>query len=220
MKINQEEKRKVINNKIFRYIGDWIEEKSIYLLFSQNPQKEERKEIYITALEIFLNGYSLCYIPGSNGAKIIEKAMYEVDSARLYGFLPLDLAFIKESSLMPIVVSGGGLVTLAEERESFSIELLEKTQCAAASITKATLITRPYNYLSSSLISSVLDNGKALSITPSSLSGRDMRELVREGAPLVSSFSFFLENPKYYIYPQKDGEYSIDGENYRKIRVG
>ena len=48
----------------------------------------------------------------------------------------------------------------------------------------------------------------------SALNGRGIRNLVREGCPIVKSFSDFLRDPRYISFPSSKGKYGIMGERF------
>ncbi|MGN1189511.1 MAG: hypothetical protein ACI4SL_03850, partial [Candidatus Ornithospirochaeta sp.] len=112
------------------------------------------------------------------------------------------------------LVTGGGVISTVEDDDLFSIEALSSSRSLAESLSRATIMGSENLGSVPISLSLSLNEGKEVAILESALNGKGMRNLAREGALIIRTFSDFLSSPRYITYPDKKGKYGIMGERF------
>ena len=194
------------------YYGQ-LPEKGIFVSFSSKSSSYGNRCLYSTALEIAFNGYDGVYIPGSSSASIFEKGILDA-GGKLFPVLPYSLESASRGILSKAMVSNGGV--FSPFADSFSIDKIDKAKTIASIISNVSIVAeeniryrKTFNY-----IDTALSYGKDVAILKSSLLSPFARTLAREGAPVIDSFSSFLQFPKYIVFYQEHGMYGIDDGSF------
>lgn len=196
------------------YIGNLPSDSCVFIVGGKYLSQKKKESIFISTLEAFKNGYDVAYIPFLELSKVVEKASLECDKGSLFAFLPQSVRKMNKKRLGTILLSGGGVISLGCEGEDFSLPLLKKTECLASLSSCCTFL---FDESISSLpeyVSTSLDNGHLVLLSKESLSSPTLRKLSQEGAPIVSSFFDILANPRYLVYPKRNGKYGLSGKDY------
>lgn len=198
----------IVEGLSLSYYGK-IPEKGIFVSFSSHTSNLGARLIYATALEIAMNGYDGIYIPGSHTATIFEKGILH-GGGSLFPVLPFSLRSASRRLLSNAMVSNGGIFSMFSD--PFSIDNLDKAKTIASLLSRATIVAEEdaryrmmFNY-----IGAALSHGSELAILKSALISPFARSLARDGAPVVDSFSAFLQYPRYIAYPNAQGVYGVD----------
>ena len=208
----------IIDNSIVSYYGE-LPKKGVFVSFCTKPEKRTRVALYQMGLEIALNGYDAIYIPASLASYSFEKGVRD-GNGRLFQVLPYSLKNNKPSYSSKALLSGGGIISCFDN-EGFSIENLNRAKEIAVMLAKAVIIAedkktyrRPFSY-----VNIALDSGKDIALLYDALPSPFARNLLKEGCPLVHSFSDFLLNPRFVSFSQNKGIYGIEGEFFDIIKI-
>ena len=68
-------------------------------------------------------------------------------------------------------------------------------------------------------LENALNSGKDIAILKSALFSKKIREVAREGACVIDSFSSFLSDAVYLTYPKEKGEYKIQNREFDIMRL-
>lgn len=207
------------NNITVRYIGELPKKRSVFFSFSKGATEEQRISVYISAIEAFLNGYDVIYIPERSLSECVEKAARDSLKGSIYAFFPKGLDNISPTRLRPPLISGGGVLSILENDAFFSFEALKGTMYTASSMSAATVLFSYKGRYCPHFIDDALFEGKDIAVIRSALEDRVLRELVRDGAEMIDSFSSFLINKKAFLFPRENGPYGIDGHHFDIIKL-
>ena len=178
--------KKEINNFTASYIGSFPQEKAIFFYYGKGGTEEELIEIYKSALEAIYNGYSVFYTPSLYLSSAIEKAFKDTLKGRLYSFIPTGLESVNSETIKKPLLTGGGIISLLEERETFSFSGLLASRYLAILLSSAVVIC---NRISHSFLETILSEGKDVAILKSTLKEKRNRTLAQEGIAVIDSFS-------------------------------
>ena len=219
-------KRKKLNIESFsyygteiRYIGGIPSPNTVFLSGGKNMDRKGIIAMYRSSLEAVSNGWNVSYIPGLLYSEAVERGVYARDKGELYAFIPMVIKCASLSLISRCLVTGGGVISTVKDDDLFSFEALTSSRSLAQSLSKATVIGNenldsiPYSIISA------LDEGREVGVLENVLNGKGMRNLVREGAPIIRSFSDFLSSPRYISYPDKKGKYGIMGERFGLLDI-
>lgn len=197
-----------------RYIGSLPGEKAVYFYYGKTEGKALFESVYISALEALLCGYDIIYKPQLYLSRAVEKAAFDSPRGSIYAFYPKGLETISNSLISPPVLSGGGVLSILENDAFFSFEALLGTDYSASSMSRAVLMCSYSGRRCPHFVDDALSEGKSLAVLKSGLESVVLRNLVREGALCVDSFSSFLSLPGVILYPKNGGKYGIDGTSF------
>ena len=219
-------KRKKLNIESFsyygaeiRYIGALPDENTVFLSGGKSMGREGIVAMYRSSLEAAANEWSVSYITGLQYSEAVERGLYERDKGALFAFVPMGIKCASLSLISRCLVTGGGVISTVNDDSVFSLEALSSCRSLAHSLSRATIIGNenlssiPYS------IMSALDEGRDVGVLESALNGKGVRNLVREGAPIVRSFSDFLYTPRYISFPYSKGKYGIMGERFGLLDI-
>lgn len=197
-----------------RYIGALPGEKTVFLSGGKSMGRDGIVSMYRSSLEAAANEWSVSYIPGLKYSEAVERGLYERDKGSLFAFVPMGIKCASLSLISRCLVTGGGVISTVSDDSIFSLEALSSCRSLAHSLSRATIIgNENLSYIPYSILSA-LDEGRDVGVLESALNGRGIRNLVREGCPIVKSFSDFLRDPRYISFPSSKGKYGIMGEKF------
>lgn len=202
-----------------RYIGSLPGEKTVYFYYGKTAGKELLESVYISALEALMCGYDIIYKPQLYLSRAVEKAAFDSTRGSIYAFYPKGLETISNSLISPPVLSGGGVLSILEDDSFFSFEALLGTDYSATSMSKAILLCSYSGRRCPHFVDDALSEGKSIAVLKSGLESMVLRNLVKEGATCVDSFSSFLSLPGVILYPKEGGKYGIDGTSFDILRL-
>lgn len=202
------------NGITVRYIGEYPTGRAVYFYYGKSSNRALLKSVYISALEALLNGYDIIYKPQLYLSRAVEKAAFESPSGSIYAFYPKGLNTLSNSTLMKAVLTGGGAMSILEDDAFFSYEALRGTDYVASSMSDGLLLCSYGGKKCPHFIDDALGEGKSLGVLKSGLGDIVLKNLVRDGAECVDSFSSFLSLPRVILYPGEGGKYGIDGASF------
>ena len=197
-----------------RYIGSYPKDKAVYFYYGKTSGRKLLESVYISALEALMCGYDIIYKPQLYLSKAVEKAAFDSPRGSIYAFYPKGLETISNSLISPPILSGGGVLSILENDAFFSFEALLATDYAASSFSCAVLMCAFSGRRCPHFVDDALSEGKSMAVLKSGLDGVVLRNLVKEGAPCVDSFSSFLSLPRVILYPKECGKYGIDDASF------
>lgn len=197
-----------------RYIGELPDDKTIFLSGGKTMGREGVISMYRSSLEAALEGWNVSYIPGLKYSEAVERGVYDTVKGALFAFIPMGIKCASHSLISRCLVTGGGVISTVEDDDLFSIEALSSSRSLAESLSRATIMGSENLGSVPISLSLSLNEGKEVAILESALNGKGMRNLAREGALIIRTFSDFLSSPRYITYPDKKGKYGIMGERF------
>lgn len=197
-----------------RYVGTFPIERTIFLSGGKNMSKDGIINIFRSSLEAAYNGWNVSYIPGLSYSEAVERGVYLCDKGSLSAYLPRGIKSASKALISRCLVTGGGVVSTVDDNESFSIEALSSARSLAQSMAEATLVAGEGLSMIPLSLTSALDDGRSVAVMESAMNGKGMRNLIRDGAPIIRTFSDFLSSPRYISYADKKGKYGIMGERF------
>ncbi len=207
------------NGITVRSLGTRPGEKTVFFHFTQGGSQREMESVYISSVEAFLNGYDVAYISGLALSSAVEKAAEDTFRGSLYSFLPKGLESVSSSTLSRSLVTGGGAMSIVENDSLYSFEALLGVTYLASSLSAATVMCSLSGRRLPVFVDSALNEGKSVCVLKAALSSHPLRELVRDGAEAVDTFSSFLSSPVFISYPKKNGCYGISSSRWDIMRV-
>lgn len=202
------------NGMTVRYIGGYPSKKVVYFYFGNNSSRILLQSVYLSAVEALLNGYDIVYKPQLYLSKGVEKAALDSPTGSIYAFYPKGLNTLSNSTISTSILTGGGAMSILEDDAFFSYEALLGTDYCASSMCSAVLLCSYRGRTCPHFVSDALGEGKSIAVLRSGLESTVLRNLVREGAACVDSFSSFLSLPGVILYPREGGKYGIDGSSF------
>ena len=197
-----------------RYIGSLPGERSVFFAYGKGGSKEERRSVYISALEALESGYSIIYTPSLYLSYAVEKAARDTVNGSIYAFCPMGLGSVKERVISDSLITGGGAVSIVENDAVFSYEAMLGKDYLASSMCSAVVMCSFRGRHIPHFVDTALSGGKSLCVLRTGLIYPPLRELVREGAEAVDSFSSFLSSPSAIAYPHENGIYGIEDARF------
>ncbi len=200
-------------------LGSLPGEDTVFFHYSAGGGEREAESVYISAVEALLSGYDIAYIPQLYLSSAVEKALEDTPRGSLFSFLPKGIATVSSSTLSRALVTGGGVLSIVESEAFYSFEALLGVTYLASTLSKAALMCHFRGRRIPSFVDSALSEGKSIAVLRSALKSRPMRDLVRDGAECVDSFSSFLASPRYMAYPSEKGSYGIESARWDIMRI-
>lgn len=207
------------NGITVRSIGTKPGENTVFFHYSGGGTENDRANVYISAVEAFLNGYDIAYIPSLFLSEAVEKAALDTSRGSLYSFLPKGIESVSNSTLSRSLITGGGALSIVENDAFYSFEALRGVTYLASTLSRASVLCYYRGRSLPSFVDSTLSEGRMICVLRSALSSHVLRELVREGAEAVDSFSSFLSFPRYISFPRENGSYGISSSRWDIMRV-
>lgn len=207
------------NGITVRLLGSPPGENTVFFHYSAGGGEKEAESVYISAVEALLSGYDIAYIPQLYLSLAVEKAAEDTPSGSLFSFLPKGIATVARSTLSRALVTGGGVLSIVENEAFYSFEALLGVTYLASSLSRAALMCHFRGHRIPSFVDSALGEGKSIAVLKSALKSRPMRDLVREGAESVDTFSSFLSSPRYTAYPSEKGSYGTGTARWDIMRI-
>ncbi len=207
------------NGITVRSIGTIPGDNTVFFHFTGGGTERDAESVYISAVEALLNGYDIAYIPHMYLSQAVEKAVLDTTAGSLYSFLPKGLGSVSHSTLSRALVTGGGALSIVENDAFYSFEALLGVTYLASSMSKASLLCFFRGKRVPLFVDSALGEGKSVAVLRSALISHPMRELVKEGAESVDTFSSFLSSPKAVAYPRDGGSYGIFSSRWDIMRL-
>ena len=202
-----------------RYIGSLPEKDTVFLSGGKGMGKEGIVSMYRSSLEAAANNWNVSYLPGLEYSEAVEKGIFEKDRGALYAFIPMGLNCASLGLISRCLITGGGVISPVADDSLFSLSALSASRSLAQSLSRATILGgENLSYIPFSVVSA-LDEGREVAVLESALNGKGMRNLIRDGALIVQSFSGFLSDPRYISFPDKKGKYGILGENFGLLEM-
>ncbi len=202
-----------------RYIGSLPGEKTVFFAYGRGGSREERRSVYISALEALSSGYSIIYTPSLYLSWAVEKAARDTVMSSIFAFCPEGLESVKDRVISDSLITGGGAVSIVENDAVFSYEAMLGKDYLASSMCSALVMCSFRGRRIPHFVDTALSEGKSLCVLRTGLSYPPLRELVREGAEVVDSFSSFLSSPSVFVYPSENGIYGIEDERFDIMSV-
>ena len=197
-----------------RYIGSLPGERSVFFAYGKGGGKEERRSVYISALEALSSGYSIIYTPSLYLSWAVEKAARDTVKGSIYAFCPTGLDSVRDRVISDSLITGGGAVSIVENDAVFSYEAMLGKDYLASSMCSCVLMCSFSGRRIPHYVDTALNDGKSLCVLRTGLGYPALRELVREGAEAVDSFSSFLASPSAIAYPSENGIYGIEDARF------
>ena len=167
---------------------------------------EERRAIYISALEAALSGFEIVTLALSGGLFSLIKGA-EDGGGRIHIVTAEGLDDYRkkhEERMRRALLTGGSVI--APFRHGYG-----KDEAIEASLSlSSALITTGCGRL----MQGALDNGIDTAILRSSLARSAARKAAEQGAPVIDTFSSFLAFPSCISYPDEDGDYRFGTERF------
>lgn len=207
------------NGITVRVLGDLPGEDTVFFHYSAGGGERDAESVYISAVEALLSGYDIAYIPQLYLSSAVEKAASDTLRGSLYAFLPKGIATVSSSTLSRPLITGGGVLSIVENDAFYSFEALLGVTYLASSLSKAALMCHFRGHRIPSFVDTALSEGKSIAVLKSALKSRPMRELVRDGAEAVDSFSSFLSFPRCTAYPSERGSYGIEASRWDIMKL-
>lgn len=198
----ENEKRQAISDLSFTYYGA-LPDKGIFILSNGKMDRNIEKTLYITSLEVALNGYDVVYISGNKSAKYIESGALD-GGGRLFSIVAFGFENLYASIKRRILLSGGGIIIP---------DIIAQSNALAIELSLALLVANEgyYALSQSPSISYALDSNKDVALLKSSLCNIGASELISDGCAVVDTFSDFLISPRAIGYESANGKYGKDG---------
>lgn len=207
------------NGITVRTLGELPGENTVFFHYSAGGGLRDEESVYISAVEALLSGYDIAYIPQLYLSSAIEKAASDTPRGSLYAFLPKGIATVSSSTLSRPLITGGGVLSIVENEAFYSFEALLGVTYLASSLSKASLMCHFRGHRIPSFVDTALSEGKSIAVLKSALKSRPLRDLVRDGAEAVDSFSSFLSSPRVTAYPSERGSYGIQSIRWDIMRL-
>ena len=197
-----------------RHVGKLPTEDTIFLSGGKNMGKNGMVSMYRSSIEAAANGWNVAYIPGLSYSEAVERGVYEREKGALFAYIPMGLKCASKALISRCLVTGGGVISTVSDDSPFSLEALSSSRSLAQSLSRATIMGgENLSTIPVSLVTA-LSEGKEVAVLESAMNGKGMRNLIRDGAPIIRTFSDFLSFPRYISYPDKRGRYGIMGERF------
>ena len=214
-----EKKKLAINGADLSYYGRIPEKKRIFIAAAYKSTKA-LKSLYITAFEAVSNGYSVFFIPFSEGADAIEKGVLDASGSINY-ILPSGLGKTSRRMLYKAMITSGSAISAEEDDERISAEAVRRAKDVGAVISDAVILAddRLGRNGYSGYIDRALDIGISAAVLRDALSSPKLREYAQSGAPIIGTFSDFLSLPRCYLYSAEHGTYFFRGEKFAIMKL-
>lgn len=200
-------------------IGTVPGDNTVFFHFTGGGTERDAEAVYISAVEALLNGYDVAYIPHMFLSSAVEKAVTDTTSGSLYSFLPKGLGSVSHATLSRSLVTGGGALSIVEDDAFYSFEALLGVTYLAASMSKASVLCSFRGKRLPSFVDSALNEGKSVAVLRTALLSYPLRNLVKEGAESIDTFSSFLSSPSAIAYPKEGGSYGIFSSRWDIMRL-
>lgn len=207
------------NGITVRYIGTLPGERTVFFSYGKGGGKDARRSVYVSALEALKSGYSIAYTPSLYLSYAVEKAAADTVYGSLYAFVPTGLESVRRHVLRDCLITGGGVISIVENDAEFSYEAMLGKDYLASSMSSAVVMCSFRGRYVPHFVDTALRDGKSLCCLRTGLSCPVLRQLVREGAEAVDSFSSFLSNPQVIAYSDENGIYGIEDSRFDIMSV-
>ena len=197
--------RKIYNDSLYVIGSEPKEgEKIIYIHQTHKTKPELIPEIWRFSLEAFASGYSILVNKfGSVLSAVLDAAML-LDS-KVFVMVTTSLEDMKlgpwEHKVM--LLRGGYLSPRELDEENWKANVM-KARLSSVELSSAVLILdNDYQ----DIARDALDLGKDIAVLRSTMENPQIRMLVKEGAPVLDSFSTWMEFPKAISFPMDKGPF-------------
>ena len=172
---------------------------------------EERRAIYISALEAALSGFGIVTLALSGGLFSLIKGA-EDGGGRIHIVTAEgldDYRRKREERMRRVLLTGGSVIS--PFRHGYGKDEAIEVSLSLSSALITTGCGR--------LMQSALDNGIDTAILRPSLARSAARKAAEQGAPVIDTFSSFLAFPSRIAYPDENGEYRFGTERFGIISL-
>ncbi len=211
--------RSDFNGITLNYIGSLPSGKTVFFYYGKCEDGRVLESVYISALEAIENGYNVLYMPELYLSRAVEKAFIDIPHGSMFSFVPRGLENVRRSTLSRALVTDGGTISIVEDDATFSYEALDGARYIASSFADGIVLCSHSGRNLPSFLTGALDEGKSVCVLRSALTSPALRELVRDGAEVVDSFSSFLVSPRTVVYPSEGGKYGIERHRFNIMRL-
>ena len=179
-------------------------EKIIYLHQSHKVDPAILPSLFQFAIEAYASGYTLMIPMFSSTLETVLEAAFILDRP-LYVMLSRGLGNFKLNSMgHRIMVIRGGFLAPAYDSELDRIGYMVRARILAVERSCATLLLdNDYQ----DIARETLDRGHDLAVLRCCLDDKEILKLAREGAPVLDSFSSWMEYPKAISFEMEDGPF-------------
>ena len=179
-------------------------ERVIYIHQSHKVKPEVLPYLFQFALEAYASGYSLMIPMFSSTLRTVLEAAFILDKP-LYVMLSKSLRGFRLNSMgHRIMVTRGGFLTPAYDSELDSIGYMVRSRILAVERSMATLILdNDYQ----DMARETLDRGHDLAVLRCTMENEGILRLAMEGAPVIDTFSSWIEYPEAISFESENGTY-------------